>query len=173
MKNVFLFCRYGKNVTASTVTDDYDSSTDVGLNILKLLISDGGDAGCRDDYNLTPLHHAAMRGNIKIVEHLVTEPGVKIAATDTMGSTPLHIAATYKNLEVVKILLSHDAGSLKMKDKQLQTPLHRAAQEGCAEILEVIMETIGEKEEDILEEDSDGSTPFTLAVEDGNCEAVR
>ena len=87
-----------------------------------------------------------MRGNIKIVEHLVKEPGVKLDSRDKMGSTPLHIAgstlanqnkvsicidqlehivteiyfiATYKNSEVVRILLEHNA-DFKLKDSQRQ-----------------------------------------------------
>ena len=85
----------------------------MGLIILKILIKSGGDFNCRDVYNLTPLHHAggiilinvcevilhpgkcsAMRGNIKIIEHLVKEPGVKLDSRDKMGSTALHIAGS-------------------------------------------------------------------------------
>ena len=35
--------RYGKNVNEKNMTDDYDPSSDVGLNVLKILIKSGGD----------------------------------------------------------------------------------------------------------------------------------
>ena len=174
MTPVHYASRYGKNITVES--DDYDSDSDTGLNVLKMLITYGGDFKARDIYNLTPLHHAAMRGNIKIVEHLVKECGVDINARDKMGSTPLHIAATYRNVEVVKILLEHDV-DLCLKDKQKQTPLHRAAQEGCAEIIEAILKALEEKDEEekeaaMIDEDDDGNSPVILAVEAGNSAAV-
>ena len=174
MTPVHYASRYGKNVTENC--DDYDSDSDTGLNVLKMLIKYGGDSMAKDIYNLTPLHHAAMRGNIKIVEHLVKECEVDINARDKMGSTPLHIAATYRNVEVVRTLLEHSA-DLCLKDKQKQTPLHRAAQEGCKGCIEAILNSFEEKNEDereaaMVDEDDDGNSPVILAVEAGNSEAV-
>ena len=174
MTPVHYASRYGKNVTVKC--DDYKSDSDTGLNVLKMLIKYGGDCMAKDIYNLTPLHHASMRGNIKIVEHLVEECGVDVNARDKMGSTPLHIAATYKHVEVVRILLGHDV-DLCLKDKQRQTPLHRAAQEGSAEIIEAILKSLEKKDEEekeaaMVDEDDDGNSPVILAVEAGNSEAV-
>ena len=174
MTPVHYASRYGKNVTV--ICDDYQEDSDTGLQVLKMLINYGGDVRAKDFYHLTPLHHAAMRGNIKIVEHLVKDCGVDVNARDKMGSTPLHIAATYKNVEVVRILLAHDV-DISLKDKQRQTPLHRAAQEGCAEIIEAILESFNEKDEEakeaaMVDEDDDGNSPVILAVEAGNSAAV-
>ena len=172
MTPVHYASRYGKNVTVKS--DDYDSDSDMGLNVLKMLIKYGGESMAKDIYNLTPLHHAAMRGNIKIVEHLVQECGVDINARDKMGSTPLHIAATYRNTNVVRILLEHSP-ELCLKDKQRQTPLHRAAQEGCKGCIEAILNSFqneDEREAAMVDEDDDGNSPVILAVEAGNSEAV-
>ena len=113
-----------------------------------------------------------MRGNIKIVEHLVGLIGIDIDAKDKIGSTALHIASTYDMPEIVKILLGKNA-DFNLKDKQKQTPLHRAAQEGSAEIIEAILEVLEDKEAAMTEEDNDGNTPLTLAVEAGNSSAVE
>ena len=166
--------RYGKNnVTVKTLRDDYDGGSDVGLGVLKLLLKAGGVVTAGDAYKLTPLHHAAMRGNIKIVEYLVALPEVRVDARDKMGSTPLHIAATYQNTEVTRLLLAA-AADVRLEDKQRQTPLHRAAQEGCVDIIEVLLSALGaECEAAMMEEDKDGNTPLTLAVEAGNSAAVQ
>ena len=147
-------------------------TTDLGLSVLKILIKSGGDFMAKDEYHLTPLHHAAMRGNIKIVEHLVSLTGIDVNSRDKQGSTALHIAATYDNTAIVKVLLEHGA-DFTLEDKQSQTPLHRAAQEGCAGIIEAILEVLEDKESAMTTEDGDGNTPLTLAVEAGNSEAVQ
>ena len=172
MTPVHYAARYGKNLTSKTKTDEYDSIEDLGLNVLKMLISAGGDFNAKDEYSLTPLHHASMRGNITIVEHLVKEPGININARDKMGSTPLHIAATYKCKDTVRILLENNADH-KLKDKQRQSPLHRASQEGSDYAIGVLLEVLEDKEAVMLEEDGEGNTPLTLAVESGNSAAVE
>ena len=63
---------------------------------------------------------------------------------------------------------------MRLEDKQRQSPLHRAAQEGCVDIIEVLLSALGaECEAAMLEEDKDGNTPLTLAVEAGNSAAVQ
>ena len=68
-------------------------------------------------YKLCPLHHASMRGNIRVVECLVSKENIILDVTDDQETTPLQIAATYGNKEVVRILLGRteyrDAGSTK------------------------------------------------------------
>ena len=113
-----------------------------------------------------------MRGNIKIVEHLVGLIGKDIDTKDKNASSALHIAATYNMPEIVKILLGKNA-DFNLKDKQKQTPLHKAAQEGSAEVTEAILDVLEDKEAAITEEDIDGNTPLTLAVEAGNSSAVE
>ena len=92
----------------------------------------------KDSYALQPLHHAAMRGNIRVVEYLVKLQGVQLDCTDmqvrldwtsTMTvtyqkSTPLHISATYGNTRVAELLLAAGADT-SSRDHQEQTPLHR------------------------------------------------
>lgn len=63
---------------------------------------------CR--YNLTPLHHAAMRGNTEVVRLLLASTQRSdIDNPDIQGSSALHIAATYDNKDVVEILLEKGA----------------------------------------------------------------
>jgi len=56
-----------------------------------------------DQYNSTPLHIAALRGNIDFVKCLV-EKGAEIGATDQSESTPLLIADQNGHTDVVEFL---------------------------------------------------------------------
>ena len=160
-------------MTASCETEDYSEEADTGLAVVRLLVEAGADYNRQDDYSLTPLHHAAMRGYTKVVNYLLNLENINKDSRDKQGSTALHIAATYKNERITRMLLEGEA-SCRIKDKQKQTPLHRAAQEGSSQIIKMMFEDLGqeEKEDAIHEEDSDGNTPLTLAVQAGNCEAV-
>ena len=163
--------RYGKNVVGGC--ERKEPEEDTGLEVVKLLVEHGADYNRQDDYSLTPLHHAAMRGYIKVVEFLLGQDNIDINSRDKQGSTALHIAATYRNVMITQMLLEGNA-SVRIQDKQRQTPLHRAAQEGDSQIIRLMLEHLDaeDKERAIREEDSDGNTPLTLAVQAGNCEAV-
>ena len=72
---------------------------------MEALLTAGSDMNKPDQYKLCPLHHAAMRGNIRVVECLASKKGILLDVTDDQNTTPLQIAATYGNKEVVRILL--------------------------------------------------------------------
>ena len=54
--------------------------------------------------HVTPLHLAAISGEIKIVQKLV-ENNARINALDNDQSTPLHRATAYDNSEVIEYLV--------------------------------------------------------------------
>ena len=162
--------RYGKNVVGGCERNSEEPDT--GLEVVRLLVEQGADYNKQDDYSLTPLHHAAMRGYIKVVEFLLGLDNICINSRDKQGSTALHIAATYKNKLISQMLLEGNA-SVRIKDRQGQTPLHRAAQEGDSHIISLMLENLEDKDIAMTEEDSDGNTPLTLAVQAGNSEAVN
>eukprot|EP00092_Neocalanus_flemingeri_P024563 GFUD01026641.1.p1 GENE.GFUD01026641.1~~GFUD01026641.1.p1 ORF type:complete len:1187 (+),score=294.85 GFUD01026641.1:192-3752(+) len=163
--------RYGKNITCWDEASESDE--DIGLEVLKALINAEAEINKEDLYNLTPLHHAAMRGNIKLVQYLSQQDDIDVNCRDKQWSTPLHIAATYGHEEVVRILLEAKA-NVRLKDHQNQSALHRAAQEGTPEIIKLIFESLDENEREqiVREEDDEGNTPLILSVEAGNSEGV-
>ena len=104
MANTLVLCRYGKNETERNISGRSEAD-DVGVLVVEALLDHGADINRPDQYKLCPLHHAAMRGNIRVVECLASKEGIMLDVTDDQASTPLQIAATYGNKEVVKILL--------------------------------------------------------------------
>ena len=154
--------------------------------MVEALLAAGSDMNKPDQYRLCPLHHAAMRGNIRVVECLASKTGITLDVTDDQNTTPHQIAATYGNKEVVRTLLEKGA-RVNVKDYQKQTVLHRAAKEGNHEIVDIILDHLilagneegeecdGDSEIKTLmtEEDTDGNTHLMLAVLSGTSEAIK
>ena len=101
------------------------------VGIARLLVEKGGaDVNARNDFDHTPLHSAALRGDVKIAEFLI-EKGATVDAYTDHGETPLHNAAVYNEVEMVKFLLNKGAninavdGIYKGHIKR-ETPLDKA-----------------------------------------------
>jgi len=166
--------RYGKNITERSVSGRTETDHDEGVQVIEALVQAGADLNKQDVWSLSPLHHASMRGNIRVVEFLTKQSGVQVDIQDKQESTPLHLAATYGNSEVARILLEAGA-DCKMLDYQHQNALHRAAKEGKIKVVEIIMNHLdGADIKDVMKQmDDEKSTPLILAVQAGNFEAVR
>ena len=151
-----------------------ETENDEGVQVVDTLLKAGADLNKQDEYRLSPLHHAAMRGNIRVVKFLTQQQGVQVDIQDAQESTPLHVAATYGNTEVARILLNAGA-DCKILDYQQQNALHRAAKEGNNKIVEIIVEHLDEVHiKDVMKQmDNEKNSPLLLAVQAGNSEAVR
>ena len=53
-------------------------------------------------YGLTPLHYAAMRGNMEALQQLLVFPVTDLEVGDEQDVSPLHLACTYGHLESVR-----------------------------------------------------------------------
>lgn len=59
-----------------------------------------------DDHGFSPLHWAAMKGHIKIVEMLLLR-GSRVNATNRGDDTPLHLAAAHGHREIVNMVINY------------------------------------------------------------------
>jgi ankyrin repeat protein len=82
----------------------------------------------RGEYDLTPLHRAAMAGHAEIVRRLLDHSAAP-DARDYGGGAPLHWAAARGNRDAAAALLDGGADA-NARDLEQLTPLHRAAGEG-------------------------------------------
>jgi len=187
--------RYGRNITEREMSGrtDYEAKDeDPGLDTVRVLVEEKKACVTKADiYSLQPLHHAAMRGHLKVVEFLVKQQAIDLNCQDKQKSTPLHIAATYGHKEVAVILLKAGADCTKL-DYKNQNPLHKACEEGNNEVVHAMVEELDKKEKSQEEDVGDGkqrrigeelktllkqkdeedNTPLLLAVQAGNSDAV-
>jgi len=82
--------------------------------------------------NITPLHWAAMKGNVKAMHHLLYRDSSLATCLDENGRNPLVYAAYYQRPEAVKVLLDFDrirpGDSLNQIDMSGRAALSYAAQ---------------------------------------------
>ena len=88
--------------------------------IVDLLVMYGANVNAQDAEGFTPLHMAAIHGNLKIVKKLVDlEADVNIITTD--GKNAAELAHLNEELEIEEYLRSKMAASLKTKENEIDS----------------------------------------------------
>jgi ankyrin repeat protein len=108
-------------------------------------------------YDWKPLHTAADKGHLPVVQYLC-EQGADKEARDDGGKTPLHKAARHRHLPVVQYLCEQGADKEARTDSGW-TPLHFAALNGHLPVVQYLCEKGADKEA----RDDGGMTPLHLA----------
>ncbi|KAF7730660.1 hypothetical protein EC973_001609 [Apophysomyces ossiformis] len=111
------------------------------LKQILLLVSDPLKAvnEAQTSTGLTPLHIAASRGHLDIVQCLIEEYEVAVDSRDKEGETALLKAAYDGRFTVVEYLLSKNA-NVHQKDKDGWTALHNACSKGSLPIVRLLVE---------------------------------
>ena len=143
------------------------------FEICKIFFESTGFQNPSDDYGMTPLHSAAMHGNLQICQMIIEKVNVSNPVTNDGRYTPLHIAAESGCFEICKLIID------KLADKNPQnidgeTPLHRAADndpfcEDHFKIFKLIIDKIVDKNP----RNHSGTTPLHLAAHNGNLELCK
>ncbi|KAK2982492.1 hypothetical protein RJ640_026335 [Escallonia rubra] len=102
------------------------------LRRLELLLEKDASVDYRDQYGLTALHAAAIKGHKEAVMLLV-EFGSDVECLDAEGHTPLHLAVEGGSTETVEVLVDRGA-NVNAKSNKGATPLHIATQMGYEDI---------------------------------------
>ncbi|KAL0299316.1 UNVERIFIED_CONTAM: hypothetical protein Sradi_6591400 [Sesamum radiatum] len=92
------------------------------LEVLESLLEKGATTDFCDQYGLTALHVAAIKG-IKDVVMMLVEFGADVERTDAEGHTALHMAVEGGSVETVEVLINRGA-NMSAKTKKGATPLY-------------------------------------------------
>jgi ankyrin repeat protein len=141
-------------------------------DIIWLLLDHNPDVNVRDsdDWDDTPLHYAAGRGLLKLVQRLL-ELNAEVNSCDRLKSTPLLLSSRYGHTDVVQFLLDHNA-DVYAHDNDGDTSLHEAAGRGHLEISQLLLKHGAE----VNVRNNDGWTPLLWASgyrNGGNLDVVR
>ena len=93
------------------------------VQVLEQLYGGGWSLTARDSDGRTPLHCAALNGQLETVKWLVQKNSDLLCMQDSDGGTPLHWAAAMGHLEAVKWQVERRGDLLCMQDKDGLTPL--------------------------------------------------
>ncbi len=131
----------------------------------------------KDKKKYTALALACARGNVSIGQLLLLtikerhgdkEVSNILNCQTLEGETPLYFAAKAKSLDLVKLLLKYDDTAVNIADKSGKTPLHHVARDGKLDIVKLLVDG-----SDLLAEDDDGKTSFSLAASGGHREVMK
>ena len=156
-----------KNTNGSTtlMVATNDSKDDV----VKALIDHGADVNITDKNDWTPLMCAAKKGDLRIVQALLSAPHININSKNTSGSTALMVAIENTRDEVVKALINKGA-NVNAADNKGWTPLLFAAQEGYLKIVQALLSA---PEIDINARKPSVGTALMVAVDNGKDDVVK
>ncbi|XP_041524795.1 ankyrin repeat and SOCS box protein 3 isoform X5 [Microtus oregoni] len=117
----------------------HQASFQGNAEIIKLLLKNGADRECQDDFGITPLFVAAQYGKLESLNILMSS-GANINCQALDKATPLFIAAQEGHIKCVELLLSGGADpDLYCNEDNWQLPVHAAAQMGHTKILDLLI----------------------------------
>jgi len=100
------------------------------LEVLNVLLDHRREGlNLKNNHLLTPLHVSCLKNQIRIVEFLLQQPGIKVNAQDYWGRTPLHYASRNNNLKMVSLLVDHKSIDVDVKNKN-----NNAAEEATTDL---------------------------------------
>lgn len=121
------------------------------------------DVNCQDDLKQTPLHLAAVQGDVESARLLVSR-GASLSTQSSEEKTALHLSCIYERSDMVDFLISEGA-KLDLADVDGWTLLHHAAHRGYQTIARQLLDRGAKHLPDKTER-----TPELLALVGGHTE---
>ena len=118
------------------------------LDIVKVLVGAGATLA-PDKSGVTPLHHAAFKGYLSILQFFLScdldiDLGVALNLRNKWARTPLTDAVGQGHTEVVKALIDH-GGSFIYEDDSTRTPFENAARHDFVDIVNMFLNMTDEQ----------------------------
>ncbi|KAL6856973.1 hypothetical protein ACP4OV_018355 [Aristida adscensionis] len=116
------------------------------LDVVELFLGENKSieqAHISDNHGLFPVHTAAMKGNIRIIDELIKKCPDYSELVDYKGRNLLHCAVEHNQVQVVRYLCQNNifAMLLNVMDYDGNTPLYLAAIYGFPRIVRLLLET--------------------------------
>jgi ankyrin repeat protein/WD40 repeat protein/tetratricopeptide (TPR) repeat protein len=139
--------------------------------LITLLNKEECDVNILGEYNDTPLHVAALKGNLSAMRLLLTK-GANVNAIGRQERTPLHHAVYHHQPDAVQLLLEKHTDVLA-SDENKATALHLACGQGDEQIAILLVNTARNKPALLELTNQYGEVPLAVAVCNGHVSIAR
>jgi ankyrin len=157
----------------------FDAEIDL---VVRLLRRPEVDVNARGEGNMTPLHHAAVKGNLEMIQLFLRHPRIIVNFQDMYRSTPLFAAAEKGMAAAAQLLLEKGADIHAVSSKPSQTfscntpyhntPLYCAAEGGHKDMVVLLLKQPGIQSE-IAPTNKNWLTPLHAAASRGHSAVVK
>lgn len=149
-------------MTSSSLSPLHCAAKNGDESKLRILLQQGCDVHQKDDFGLTPLHHACASGHLHAARMLISEFGADRTICGTTGGTPIHEAAEMGKDEVTLALIREFGCDTSIRSRRLdRTLLHSACEGGCTNLVSTL---IRDYNADVNVQDSEEDTPLHVAA---------
>ncbi|XP_018427602.1 PREDICTED: ankyrin repeat domain-containing protein 6 isoform X4 [Nanorana parkeri] len=115
----------------------------------------------------TPLHLAAHKGHLNVVQILI-KAGCELNIQDDGHQTALHRASVVGHSDILAVLIQEGC-ALDRQDKDGNTALHEAAWHGFSQSVKLLVKAGA----NVLAKNKAGNTPLHLACQNGHSQSCR
>lgn len=140
------------------------------FDALEILLDFGADVDCYDGYHNTPLHCAAVVGDVRTIARLLHDELCHPTPTNIDKRLPLHLASIHNHFGAVQYLIEHFSFLLDSKDSFSRTALSYAVENGNMAIIDYL---ITKEKADVTTIDSLGNTLLHISIEHHKNDALK
>ena len=121
----------------------------------------------QDEEGDTPLHVAALKGHVQVVDFLLQQNECDVTIPDSNGHLALHCACQSGSLSMVTSLVKVDPSTANTQNKEGTTPLQMASFSGHLDIVKYLA-SLGDDVVKPGTPDRNGRTAFHCACQEGH-----
>ena len=137
-------------------------------NITVTLLKHGADVNNRDNRGWTPLHLAAEKGHLSIIQTIYQRDSSTLHDVTYDGRTALFIASREGHINIVSWILQQDNVNVNTATNRGWTPLHIAALYSHSDVVDLLLR----HNADINARHNRGRTPLHMACQTGDLNTV-
>ncbi|XP_048757850.2 transient receptor potential cation channel subfamily A member 1-like [Ostrea edulis] len=140
------------------------------LETVEFLLTNGAQIAAVDNLMKNALHWTVENAHLQVLLYLLKKcDSVMLESLDFAEQTITHYAAKLGNIAILQGLIQHDC-KLDVRDRDGRTPIHIAAENDNEAAVEVLYHS---SNSELNDGDSDGQTPLSLAVREGQYNTVK